>query len=149
MTVLQAITQARRVRENQYDDEQMVQWLSDLDAMLYQNVIKWHEQPEEEQPEGEPPTDENTEQTEETPEVSGERKPGGPYDPEKDMDAALLVPDPYSRLYVLYIMAQVDFLNAELSRYNNTMVMYNMALSEYANWYNRNNMPRQDNYISI
>ena len=39
--------------------------------------------------------------------------------------------------------AQVDYHNAEFARYNNSMVMYNMLLAEYANWINRTHMPAQ------
>lgn len=70
-----------------------------------------------------------------------------PYDPELDMDTVLLVPEPYSNLYVKYLAAQVDYFNGELARYDNSMTLFNAALSAFADWYNRNNMPRQDNYI--
>ena len=75
--------------------------------------------------------------------------PHGPYDPEQDMDTVLMVPEPYSDVYVKYLAAQIDYHNAEFARYNNSMVMYNMALTAFADWYNRTHMPLQNNYISV
>lgn len=123
MKVIEAITQLQAVKENQYDDETIIRWLSDLDGIIYEEIIKWHEE-----------TDEITH---------------GPYDPDTDMDTVLMVPDPYSDVYIKYLSAQVDYYNAELARYNNSMVMYNMALSSFADWYNRNHSPKHDKIIRI
>lgn len=70
-----------------------------------------------------------------------------PYDPEVDMDRVLIAPEPYSNLYVKYLAAQVDYYNGEIPRYKNSMARFNEALDMYAAWYNRNHMPRQDNFI--
>lgn len=59
-----------------------------------------------------------------------------------------MVPNPYDDLYIKYLMAQVDYHNAELARYNNSMVMYNIALSDFANWYNRSHRPKQTHYYT-
>ncbi len=125
MTILEAITQLQSVKENQYDDETIIRWLSDVEGIIYEEVISWHES------------------------ELDEPIPHGPYDPELDMDTVLMVPEPYSDVYIKYLCAQVDYYNAELARYNNSMVMYNVALSSFADWYNRHNMPKQDNFIKI
>ena len=44
MTIMQAITQTQSVKPNQYDDEMMVNWLSELDGMIYHEYIVWHEE---------------------------------------------------------------------------------------------------------
>jgi len=171
MTIIQAITQARSVKPNDYDDEILVAWLSELDGMIYHEYIVWHEQPIiDPQPEPAPLPDTETPNNGSTAEeglsaddteagtagddAAGDEQqsqeiPHGPYDPEKDMDTVLLVPEPYSSLYVKYIAAQVDYYNGEIGRYNNSMVMFNMALASFADFYNRTNMPRQDNYIQF
>lgn len=123
MTILEAITQIQAVKENQYDDETIVRWLSDVDGIIWNEVIKWHE--------------------------GSEDIEHGPYDPAEDMDTVLMVPEPYSDVYIKYLAAQVDYYNAELARYNNSMIMYNVALSSFADWYNRNNAPKQDSIIRI
>lgn len=121
MTVLEAITQLQAVKENQYDDKTLVRWISDLEGMIYNDIVKWH--------------------------AGCEDIPHGPYNVDSDMDVVLLVPEPYSDVYIRYLSAQVDYHNAELKRYNNSMIMYNMALQTFADWFNRQTLPKQDNVV--
>lgn len=37
----------------------------------------------------------------------------------------------------LYLAAQVDRLNGELGKYNNSITLFMAAYGEYRNWYNR------------
>ena len=123
MTISEAITQLQAVKENQYDDETLVRWISDLEGILYEDVVKNHEGSEDIQ--------------------------HGRYSVDTDMDTTLMVPEPYSDIYIKYLMAQVDYHNAEMQRYTNSMIMYNVALDAFASWYNRNNMPLQPSYLRI
>ena len=123
MTISEAITQLQAVKENQYDDETLVRWISDLEGTLYEDIVKNHE--------------------------GSDYIPHGRYSVDTDMDTVLMVPEPYSDIYIKYLMAQVDYHNAEMQRYTNSMIMYNVALDAFAGWYNRNNMPLQPNYLRI
>lgn len=127
MTVGEALAQIRELKPNPYTDELLVGQLYNLDLSLYNELYLWHE--------GLHTTDGET----------GEETPvGAPaaYDI-REPDVVLLAPEPYSMLYVYYLTAQIDFLNGELARYNNSMVMYNSALSTYADYVNRTRMPLQ------
>jgi len=53
------------------------------------------------------------------------------YDWETDGGADLVVPEPYSDLYLYYVEAMIDFYNKEYEGYNNSMVMFNEAFEEY------------------
>lgn len=116
MTVRQAIDRLQALKPHQYGDETVAGWLSDLDGRLYANYCLGHE--------------------------GMESLAHGPYTADAD-DAELMVKEPYTDLYIRYMAAQVDYYNAEFARYNNSMVMYNMMLAEYANWINRTHMPEQ------
>jgi hypothetical protein len=72
-----------------------------------------------------------------------------PYDTSTPMDTVLLVPDPYSDVYIKYLFTQIDFNNAEIERYNNSVAMYNVAYMLYSDHYNRNNMPLQLNSVQF
>ena len=37
---------------------------------------------------------------------------------------------------------QIDYTNGEYDKYNNSAEMYNTAWQAYANYYNRNHMPK-------
>lgn len=139
MKIQEALTQLRKVKPNQYDDGTLVRWLAALDGKIYNDIIVWHEQPKAHEPE-----EENGEAP--VPQIyDGFRA----YDPVDDMETELLVNAPYDDLYIKYLGTQVDYHNAEWARYNNGMMMFNMALSEFADHYNRTHMPKQDNYVSI
>lgn len=129
MTVGEAMARIRELKPNPYTDELLVGQLYNLDLSLYHELYLWHEGLHLHM------TDEET----------GEEVPAGPPAPYdiKEPDAVLLVPEPYSMLYLYYLAAQIDFLNGELARYNNSMVMYNTALSTYADYVNRTRMPLQ------
>ena len=117
MTINEAITRLRDIKPNQYADDVLVGWLSEVEAKIYLENIVWHDDAEQEHP--------------------------LPYQPEEDKNTVLRIPEPYSNVYIRYMEAQIDYYNGEYIRYANSMTMYNVALSEYADWYNRCHMPRQ------
>jgi hypothetical protein len=49
----------------------------------------------------------------------------------------LIVNDPYSDIYVQYLIMKIDYFNNEPIRYNNSATMFNSRYLEYAKWYNR------------
>ncbi len=71
-----------------------------------------------------------------------------PYTPADD-DALLCVPEPYADVYVKYLFAQIDFVNGEFARYNNSMVMFNVAYAAFAHSVTRGFMPMQPNGIVV
>lgn len=116
MTIHEAIAQVDRVKPNQYETAEKVRWLARLDGLLASEIMSGRE---------------------------GAPEGFAAYDPDGDLDAALLVPEPYTEIYGAYLCAQIDYHNGELARYNNSMVTYNMALSAFADWYNRTHRAAQ------
>lgn len=121
MTIQEAIAQSQAIRPSQYDRTTMVRWLSDLDQEMFDSIVKGHH--------------------------GLDDIAHGPYDAQFDMTTELMASDPYSRLYVLYLIAQVDFHNGEVGRYNNSTIAYNEARQAYADWLNREHMPKQKSYV--
>jgi len=113
MTAQEVISQVNGLRPNPYSDDDKLRWLSNLDALIWQEVISWHE--------------------------------GAPVKPEAytSLDTTLLVSEPYSDIYIKHLLLQIDYYNAEYARYNNDMVMYNMALENFSGFYNRTNIPKK------
>ncbi len=115
MTIQDVLSRVDELKPSKYSEEQKIRWLSNLDLMLYEEVVQWHK--------------------------DADGIEHGPYDPEHDLDAELMVPDPYSDIYILWLCAQIDYYNGDLHRYQNSVIAYNNALSAYADWFNRENMP--------
>ncbi len=123
MTITQAISRCDTAKPNQYMHSEKIGWLNFLDGMIFNEIIKTHEGAD---------TVEFDEYTEET-----------------DGNTVLLVPDPYSDLYLYYMFSMIDFHNAEYSRYNNSILMFNNAFVNFEAYYNRRHPPLQNNNIRL
>lgn len=120
MTVREAIDIVDGIKPNQYTDEQKMSWLSALDGTINEEIIKTHR--------------ENTDI----------KTPKLPYTGEKDennKDIELLAPYPYDDIYKHWLFAQIDYLNSETTKYENSMIMFNSAYMQFWAWYNKNNAP--------
>lgn len=54
-----------------------------------------------------------------------------------DEGGELLTPTPYQKVYVYWLLAQIDLANGDYDRYNNSLQMFNAAWQEYANHVSR------------
>jgi hypothetical protein len=53
----------------------------------------------------------------------------------------LLVPDPYSMVYVYWLMSKIDMQNQEDARYNIDRAQFETAYLTMADWWNRTYTP--------
>ncbi|MFZ5975205.1 MAG: hypothetical protein ACOYU3_07335 [Bacillota bacterium] len=139
MTMQEAIDRIAALKPHQFTDTQLVQWLSDLDRKVWHELIRLLENTaiaEEYDEDGNPITD--------MPEP-------GPYEMVEGVtpDVTLIVPEPYSELYLHYLAAQIDYWNGEIGRYNNAMAQYNATYDSFAAAITRTHIPKRNNYVSI
>lgn len=113
MTILDAIGRVDALRHNTFAQEEKVQWLSQVDGLVHQELICTHEGGTEFRP----------------------------YDAQTPLEQELLVGAPYDELYLHYLEAQMDYHQAEFDRYNRSMGMYQAVLSAFTNHYNRTHLP--------
>jgi hypothetical protein len=111
MKIVEAIATLDELKANTYTQTNKVMWLSRLDAMVTENVLKHYKGNEEVVFEG--------------------------YD-ENDLETELLMPEPFAEAYIRYMSAQIDLHNADYEEYNNTIELFNDMYQQYKNWYNRN-----------
>ncbi|MBR1761966.1 MAG: hypothetical protein IJ731_01185 [Eubacterium sp.] len=112
ITLDEAIAYVDEQCPNQFTRENKIAWLSELDNLIFEKIIKDRENPE-------------------ITEFDG-------YDDETDGDTVLLVPFLYKEIYRFYIEKNINYSNRELGAYNNAMQMFNAYYEEYYSWYNRN-----------
>lgn len=123
MTVQQAIERANEMRMgNSSTDEMKIRWLSELDGMIYNDVIRKHK--------------------------GNESKIMPEYSTD-NTNAELIVEAPYDVLYVYYLMAQIDLAASEINKYNASVQLYNSALSNYKNYYRRNHRPLDNPPVTV
>ena len=116
MTIKECIDIVDSSKPNQYTIKDKVIWLSFVEGIIIDEVLKTHEGYD------------------------------GRYDlfngyTEDDMTVALIVPSPYDRLYTAYLKMKIDQENGETARYNNSMMMYNSYMLEWRKHYNKTHMP--------
>ena len=115
MTLKEVIAKIDELKPNDYLTSAKIDWINEVEGIVLEGIIN---------------------KAEEIPEKFV------PYS-EDDYDKELKVEDPYSELYLKYVFAQIDFNNAEIQRYNNSVAMYNASFQRYASYYRRNHMPVQ------
>ena len=127
MTIREAIDRADTIKPNQYSDDIKMQWLSEVDNRIYNDLFMTHE---------------------DNPYLDIEPPEEGEEDqrlifPYTDDSKTLLAEPPYDILYPSYLKAKIDEANEEMTRYQNSSAMYNSQYQDYARWYNRSHMPIQ------
>lgn len=116
MTIIEIITDVDALKPNGYEQLFKIQWLSQLDGRVKQDIIDTHE--------------------------GGEDVSFSGYDADTSLSTQLLIPKPYDDVYRYWLEAQIDYANGEYAKYNNSMAMFNEAYSAYERYYNRTHMPK-------
>ena len=121
-SISEVIEQVDILKPNQFTEIQKIQWLSECDCMIFNEVIAQH--------------------TGHYGEFTG-------YAADTDRDTVLLAEPPHDVMYRQYLMAQIDLANQEYARYNNTSGLFNTMYRDFCAWYTRNHMPvsRTDRFI--
>lgn len=116
MTIKDCIDIVDNLKPNQYTITDKVSWLSFIEEIIINDVLKTHEGYD------------------------------GRYDTftgytEDKISVTLIVPAPYDRLYTEYLKMMIDKENGEITRYNNSAASFNTYMSEYRKHYNKTHMP--------
>jgi hypothetical protein len=115
MKIIEAINRIDSLMHNTYTQSDKVAWLSRLDSMVKRTVLDTHE---------------------------GDAVAFSGYDDSTDMQAVLLIPQPFDEAYLRWLEAQIHYHNGEYDKYNNATEMFNTFYQEYKNDYNRTHMPK-------
>jgi hypothetical protein len=65
------------------------------------------------------------------------------YTEDSDPQTELVIPDPYSEIYVDWLMCEVDRQNQEDARYNVDRALFDNSWGTMSDWYTRNHIPTQ------
>ena len=106
-TLQQALTRIDAICPNAWDETAKLLWLNECESMIQTRIL------------GTAPEQCIT------------------YDADTDRSTKLLVPAPFDRLYVYYVIAMCDYAAHETAHYADSMMLFNAALDEYAKWYKR------------
>ena len=71
-------------------------------------------------------------------ELLGEVPDGGyEFTERTPMTTELVVPHPYDQMYLLYLMAMMDFLGGDTAHYENSAALFNTVFQSYGKWLKR------------
>ena len=112
MTLNEAINRIDSVMPNAYTDEEKIDWISRLDAMVLKQVYDKYNDTEEFVPYG------------------------------ADRDIELLVPYPFDSIYIDWLKTQIALAENETANYNNFAMVFNDSFAEFRNYYNSTHMPK-------
>ena len=113
MTIEQAIFQADELKPNQVAKAQKIVWLNHLDRRIFREVISAHE-----------------------PDADTPMAFGG-YGQDTPPDTVLLAKPPYDDLYPYFLQMNIDLVNLEYDKYNNSMLLFSDAWGQFARAYHR------------
>lgn len=116
MTLKDCIDIVDNLKPNQYTIKEKVMWLSFIEEIIINEVLKTHE--------GYDSKYDNFEG----------------YSEDK-LSVPLIVPSPYDRLYTAYLKMKIDGENGETARYNNSAALYNTYMLEFRKHYNKTHLP--------
>lgn len=121
MTIKECIDNVDNIKPNQYTIRDKVAWLSFIDEIIINDVLKTHEG------------------------YDGRYDDFTGYSEDK-LSVALIVPSPYDRLYMAYLNMKIDEENGETARYNNSATLFNSYMMEYRKYYNKTHLPLRTPY---
>ncbi len=111
MTIAEAISRVDAQKHNTISQKQKIEWLSYLEGQIHTEIID--------------------------PGCTFKAF-GSDIDP---MIYELAAPHPYDEVYILYLISKIDLANQEITRYQNSKVLYNNAYALLRDWWTRNHMP--------
>ena len=116
MTLQEALDQLDELKPNMMSRELKIKYLTEIEQLIHGEIVMKHAHTEEQ-----------------------EVKPY--YNRETEPDTVLIIPDPYSMLYVYWLMSKVDIQNQEDGRYNIDRAYFENAYETMSDWYTREHMP--------
>ena len=106
-TVNDVIKYVNDIKPNAFTDETLTEWLSECEGSIQTEILCI---------------------------ASGDVVT---YSYADNKDTELIVKPPHDKLYGFYLLAMIDFAHGEYKKYENTMQLFNAALSEFAKWFVR------------
>ena len=115
MTIADAISQANELRPNTFSTREKINWLRRAESMIHRTVLCHYS--------GTPEFEE--------------------FGQSAAMERELVVPEPWSILYVHWLEAQIHYANGEYDRYNNAITVFNDNLAGYRGEVARTYQPKE------
>ena len=118
MTLQEALDQVDELKPNMMSRKLKIKYLTEIEQLIHDEIVMAHEHTEEQA-----------------------IRPA--YSEQSDEGTVLIVPDPYSMVYVYWLMSKIDIQNQEDARYNIDRAYFENAYDTMSDWWTRAHMPVQ------
>ena len=118
MTIQEALDIADEMKPNMMSPRLKMKYLTEIEQLIHEEIILKHVHP-------------------------AEHDARPVYTEESDTETVLRIPDPYSMVYVYWLMSKIDIQNQEDGRYNIDRAHFESAYDTMSDWYTREHMPKQ------
>lgn len=118
MTIQEALDTVDEMKPNAMTRKLKLKFLTEIEDLIHGEIVLKHVHPPEQ---------------DERPYYSEDSDPG----------TVLMVPDPYSMVYVYWLMTKIDMQNQEDARWNIDRSHFENAYDTMSDWWTRNHMPYQ------
>ena len=115
ITIQQAIDHIDALKPNMFPVEKKVQWLSDVDSMVFSEIYATH--------------------------VASPVAEFHGYADDVDTSLTLLVPEPYTDIYRNYLAMQMDLATAESTKYTQDMLLFNASYKVFSDFWRSSHRP--------
>lgn len=115
MTLSNAITRCTEALGDTAGSDDIIMWLNELEATIISELYQTHN-------------------------IPAAKRCSLNTDTPKD--TVLLIPDPYSEVYIAHAMMKNDLKLRDMRKYASSAVVFAAAYSSFADWFNRTYLPR-------
>lgn len=119
MTIEEVINRIDYLKPNGYSKTDKIKWINNLEWIIKKELVDTHNA---------------------TSSFNG-------YNSDTNTNTKLIISDTcYDDIYIYYIEAQIDYVNGEYQKYNNSIIRFNEMYSALSNSYNREHLPKPRNF---
>lgn len=121
MNLRELLVEVDQFRPNAFADAEKIRMVNTVEGRIYKDILSKYE---------------------------GEEPVFIPF-AEGQEERELVVPVPFTDVYVFYLISMVDFYNGDSNKYNDSMILYNDAWENYAAHYLQTHTPKQTNLCGM
>lgn len=118
MTIEECLKTVDEMKANMMSRALKIKYINEIEQLIWGEIIMQHEHT-----------------------AAEEEKPD--YSEATDAWTELRVPDPYSMVYIYWLMTKIDMQNQEDARYNIDRAHFENEYDTLSDWWTRNHMPKQ------
>ena len=122
MKINEAISRIDNLKPNDYSENNKIGWLSELDTQVKTEILDTY--------------------------VGSENIIFEGYTEDTSKETKLLVPEPFSEMYIHYLNAKIDYYNGEFNKYNANISMFNTVFENFQAHYSRTHDSKGVNKIT-